>query len=274
MDALQVNLAQSHRLVTHEDTFHIHKSLGLLCLINFGYRLYSLLTTGSSGYEEYSTLNVTTLCIHASLHFSSFIFALSNKRNKTYNIIWPEARWHSMVFAYRSIIMILIHYYVTDCSYFIRCGVIILTMACADIVSRSVPSGTMTMRDNPYPKYVSPQMANVFNTVYAVSQLFATLNILVRDNDQIFWMLLPIQLSPFLMTLQKKGIINQAGWHLYYIVALAVNYAYYINVPDIQPPVSRIVAILAILRFRFRINKYLLWSSIFFVYAGRVSLGC
>jgi hypothetical protein len=28
------------------------------------------------------------------------------------------------------------------------------------------------------------------------------------------------------------------------------------------------------LRFRFRINKYLLWSSVFFVYAGRLSLGC
>lgn len=273
MDALNINLDQSHRLVTHEDVFHIHKCLGALCLLNFAYRLSIMLWSGgvSSGYNEFTVFNVFTLVIHAALHVSSFIFAISQKRNKKYNIIWPEARWHSMIFAYRSIFAILIQY-VSMRTYFARCAIVIATMLATDYTTFTHTDANMkrtrTMRDNPYPGYVSENVIAVINTFYSVSQLFATIAIITRNNDQLFWVILPIQLSPFLMTLQKKGIINQAAWHMYYTLALAVNYAGYIALPDLVPTSPIVVCCFAVLRFYFGVNKYILWCIVFGIYFG------
>ena len=104
-----VVLSQVHRLITHEDRhiMHIHKTLGVLVLGHIFYRMNLIIKLGDSGLAA-SPWTPLWLVIHALLHVSSFQFRLPSKRNRTYNIIWPEFRLHSMIFAYRSILSVLL----------------------------------------------------------------------------------------------------------------------------------------------------------------------
>lgn len=275
-EALYVNFWQFRRLVTHEDAKfgHLHKILGSLVLYNFGYRLWKFVSTGEMGFDR-SFATLFWIIVHASLHVSSFEFILPSKRNKVYNIIWPEMRWHSMVFAYRSLIlmffmwlsmndMVLSHQAVA----YLRGPIVIATMAAADYAtwfykSKSLVDQTdSTMRGNPYPPYVPSLAVAVHNMFYSVSQVLATANILYRGFNAVFLQLLAIQTAPFGMTLVKKGILKQAGWHWTYTVALLINYMYGHMVPDDLTHVSywTTVVVFSIARFRYNVNKYVLWS--------------
>lgn len=277
-DSLYLNVFQYRRLFTHEDSsfLHIHKILGILTLGSFVYRSIQTFKYGEMQWDPSTPL---WICIHAALHLTSFQFALPNRRNRVYNIIWPEMRWHTMIFAYRSIITMIflwmastnrISSYLADLS---RGPIIILTMMCADVVTHyykkqgSTGKDDSTMRGNPYPSYISPSVQRVINLAYSFSQVMATMVILSsRSIDAVFILLLPIQIAPFLMTLVKKGVINQAGWHFYYSFAIVWNYVLaYVRdgTNNIIPPLAMypiLGTIFAFGRFYFRINKYLLWS--------------
>lgn len=120
------------------------------------------------------------------------------------------------------------------------------------------------MRDNPYPEYIPKWTITLHNYFYSISQVFATMNILTcKDIDKIFLLLIPIQTAPFGMTLVKKGIIDQSGWHVYYTIALLINY---LSVPHTILIPNKLYWILSLifslLRFKYRVNKYILWSLI------------
>ena len=108
--------------------------------------------------------------------------------------------------------------------------------------------------------------------------------------DRVFLLLLPIQTAPFCMTLVKKGVITQAGWHLYYTLALLANYALALT-PLLHgssssteeggicsdcswcTPIPRAMyATLALAfvtgRFVLRRNKYALWTAVIIVCAA------
>ena len=256
-DSLYFNPQQLHRLVTHEDGnfFHLHKISGALVLFNFIYRSWNWYTTGTLGFDSsYSTL--FWIFAHMFLHVTSFEFHLSKKRNMTYNIIWPEMRWHSMIFAYRSLFIMLSSWFDT---HYLRGPIVILTMIAADLVTSYYKNEKTTMRGNPYPNYVDKNFIKVHNLFYSISQIFATMNMLFRGNDLVFLALIPIQTAPFCMTLVKKGIINQMGWHFYYTVALLVNY-YYAFCDGIHVNTMKIMICMVIIgRFYMGLNKYLLW---------------
>jgi hypothetical protein len=86
------------------------------------------------------------------------------------------------------------------------------------------------------------------------------MNMLFRGNDLVFLALIPIQTAPFCMTLVKKGIITQMGWHIYYTAALLINYYYALCDGIHVPPFKILVAIVILGRFYAKLNKYLLWS--------------
>jgi len=268
---MKFNIYQSHRLVTHEDSkyFHAHKILGIGCLTHFGYRIYHGVKYGDLGFSNDVT---TLLCIlmHGLLHISSFQFILPNRKNKVYNIIWPEARWHSMIFAYRSLFAMLAIYMheshillYNPLMLFICRGVIVyLTMIFADIVTHKYKMlDTTTMRDNPYPPDTPKWLIFVLNIFYSISQVFATFSMLVYNKNAIFLTLIPIQTAPFGMTLVKKGIIDQMGWHISYINALLISYLYGIyTYHDYDHFITHLVIMFIIGRFVFRFNKYALWT--------------
>ena len=275
-----LNVGQFHRLVTKEDAvfFHAHKLLGFACLFNFIYRVYLLHTTGS--------VNLTTsywtpvwIAIHSLLHITSFQFHVSTVRNRKYNIIWPEMRWHTLIFSFRSLItMAMIWLSMTSyISYklqeYTRGAIVLLTIYTADVVTEYYKNDNTTMRDMPYPDYVPKWFITLHNYFYSISQVLATMNVLCqRDIDRVFLILIPIQTAPFGMTLVKKGIIDQAGWHVYYTIALLLNFIYASDNKLI--PMTTFMAcsfIFSILRFKYHMNKYLLWSAITIVQLSYVS---
>ena len=277
-DSLYVNPQQSHRLVTHEDAkfAHAHKILGVLCLSHFFYRMYQFATQGPQFFDK-SLYTLGWIVMHAGLHVSSFEFILPSRRNKTYNTIWPEMRWHSLIFAYRSIAAMTVLWaqangYINDhITMYLRSFIVIATMLAADYTTQhykkkgAVDAKDSTMRGNPYPSYVSPRFAKVLNLFYSTSQAFATMVILSRGSESVFWLLLPIQTAPFLMTLEKKGIINQAGWHFWYTLAIAFTYVYNMKLPDecvLLETYRWLTLLFCVGRFYCNMNKYFLWSSL------------
>ena len=56
-------IKNTHKLVTHEDPFHIHKTMGTLTLVNYAYRV-------STQQFDLNFGTVLMLCIHiAPLHY-------------------------------------------------------------------------------------------------------------------------------------------------------------------------------------------------------------
>ena len=267
-----------HRLVTHEDRnyYHAHKILGVLVLGNYAYRIFAWLYYGSMQLEEAST--PLWLLIHAALHLTSFQFHLSTKRNRSYNIIWPEMRWHTMIFAYRSIIALTLQW-LADWGYIplvvndlLRGPLVLLTILSADIATDYYSNigiiDSTTMRGNPYPSWVPVWYTKYHNLFYSVSQVLSTMNILTyREMGRLFNIMLPIQTAPFCMTLVKKGIIDQFAWHFYYTAALLFNYVYGAKT-DYPTPIVPLwfywsaIGVFVVARFGFKHNKYILWTYI------------
>lgn len=279
-DIAYVNAKQIRRLVTHEDGefFHAHKVFGVMSLGNYIYRLASQAIFGTMFFDT-SYWTLASIFVHAMMHVTSFQFLIPSRRNRVYNIIWPEMRWHSLVFAYRSLLMMcvlwsawigMIPTYVTP---WIRGPLVLATMALADsitsyyILMDAITETDTTMRTNPYPSYISTAFARMYNLMYSTSQVFGTMNILCRDMGSIFLIILPIQIAPFGMTLVKKGIITQAGWHLWYSLAIFANYWYATTMKRSDIAGLETFYITGMLffttgRFIFHKNKYALWGTI------------
>ena len=279
-EALKVDLRQAHRLVTHEDArfMHLHKVFGVAALAHFAYRGWLWSAEGPTtglGLDDGSWATLALLAAHAALHLSSFQFALPTRRNLAYNTIWPEMRWHSMFFAYRSIAALLVMWLQQNgtvgaaAAFACRGLAVLATMAAADAATRHYrraggpTAASSSIRDNPYPDWAPAWSRTALATAYSASQVFGTLMVLFRPEGPVFWTLLPIQVAPLLMTLVKKGIIAPAGWHLWYSLAVLVNFVYH-------PPYERLVcadmaqvaAVVIVCRFGLRVNKYMLWSAV------------
>lgn len=260
--------SQIHRLFTHEDRhiMHMHKTLGALVLGHIFYRMNLIIKFGDSGLAT-SPWTPFWMVIHALLHVSSFQFRLPEKRNRTYNIIWPEFRLHSMIFAYRSILSVLLMWMGGYWNHALRGPLVLGTMAAADAVSEWYGQDT-TMRANPYPAGTSQEFIVWHNRFYSMSQFGATMAIMFRGADSAFLALLPIQTAPFLMTLVKKGILNQAEWHIWYTVALLTNWIHALAGKGTDGNAVSTLTYMTIFfsataaRLHYRVNKYAIWGGI------------
>jgi hypothetical protein len=261
-----VKISQVHRLVTHEDSQYMHKILGVLVLGHLFYRMNLIFKLGISGLAT-SYWTPYWMGIHALLHVSSFQFRLPQKRNRVYNIIWPEFRLHSMIFAYRSIMSVMLIWVGGWWNHALRGPLVLGTMAAADIVTSLYGQDT-TMRANPYPNGTSEQFIVWHNRFYSMSQFGATMAIMCRGADSAFLALLPIQTAPFLMTLVKKGLLNQAEWHIWYTVALLTNWVHALVGKGTDDNMVSTLTYMAlflgatIARLRYRVNKYTIWTVV------------
>ena len=275
-----LNVSQLHRLVTKEDGvyFHVHKILGILVLGHFVFRGYNWVVSGNMGFDT-SLDTLGWIAVHTLLHVSSFQFALPQKRIKTYNVIWPEFRLHSMIFAYRSLIaMSIIWFRMTArismlAEVIARACLVLTTMFLADTVTKHfrtkglVGATETTMRTNPYPGWFPKHWIKYHNLFYSASQVLATMQCLTsKDIASPFVLLVAIQTAPFCMTLVKKGVIDQTGWHVYYTAALGVSYLYGnfgARLGCFVPRWLYWVISIAIMvgRFQLDLNKYFLWTT-------------
>lgn len=70
------------QLITHEDPGHIHKTLGLACLLSFLWRI-SMIGEDDMGFTKYPALTPPTILLHWSLTLSSLVFRIPAKRVKS-----------------------------------------------------------------------------------------------------------------------------------------------------------------------------------------------
>jgi hypothetical protein len=133
--------ANVHKLVTKEDGHygHIHKFIGIAALAHYAYRAYLLMTTGSMQFDA-GIFTLSCILLHMVLSVSSFIFKIPNNRINSAPMIYPEFRLHSIIFAYRSLIVMLLMWaskrWDTVLPLYFRGVVVMLTMVAADSVTK------------------------------------------------------------------------------------------------------------------------------------------
>lgn len=258
------------RLITHEDGkhYHIHKTLGMTAMAHYCYRAFIYCTSGTMAFNSYLS-TFAWVAVHFALSTTSFIFKIPRNRVRKAPMIWPEFRAHSVAFACRSLLAMVIALIVPHQYLGIANSInIIMTMLAADQITRYYASDRQetTMRDMPYPENWSITTQNAFTKYYAFSQVCATTYILFSKDPQFpFVILFPIQIAAFLMTCVRKGIIGPLGWHIGYAAALGLNYVYgyWEPEPAIGSRLLRwvIIMLFCLLRFKYRINKYILWTT-------------
>lgn len=215
-------------LFTDHDILNIHKILGFGCLAHYGYRFYNKFLYGSMMFDDNSVTTYIAPLAHLTLSLSSFIFPVPVYRFHTKAIIWRELQLHNIIFTSRSVCMMYHTLFFKDLNtyyYYSRLGIVLLHHYLADIVTQKYQhKDKTTTRDIPY------DTKNTFipylnKKYYAISQLFAICGILLSTNYETgFGIMFPIQLSTFLMTLVRKNIISNNGWHIFYAISLSFSY--------------------------------------------------
>lgn len=101
-------------------------------------------------------------------------------------MIYPEFRLHSTIFAYRSLIVMLLQWaslrFHTVYPLYLRGIVVLVTMICADAVTKAYKDQGTTMRGMPFPEYVPEILRNSLNLFYSVSQIFATAEVIFGNH--------------------------------------------------------------------------------------------
>ena len=249
-------------LITYQDGkfAHLHKTFGFISLTHF------LARFGEFFVNRHMMFTPTAwffIFAHLFLSWSSFIFHLPVIRSVQAPMIWPEFRAHSILFATRSLIAmsLTLRGISTPWTRYVN---IMTTMALADVATRYYKVTVTTMRDMPFPDWVTQKARDRVNLYYSVSQVLATAGLLFSPSmERALFILFPIQIAAFLMTLVRKNIISPLSWHVLYAASLGLNYVHGALARDELPVWFYIGSLLfCVFRFRFRWNKYLLWGLI------------
>jgi hypothetical protein len=267
------------QLITKEDPNHLHKSLGMLILISYIYRLYYVVTSTESdmGFVSNPQYTVPTIILHFLLNASSFIFKIPSKRISSGYRIWPEYRLHSLVFLCRNLAFMLLFYMEQqyyNAEEYHRWNIIIIlaTMAAADWSSYSQgPNHTSGFAR----ELDVPAIVKYF---FSMAQLGATAMILhgQRRYTMHFIMVIIIQGNAFLMTVRRKNLASHALLtSIYGAALLGAGFVAWLEYSRAGMNTVRAVSIVGfmatILRTGPRVpilsivqnNKYLLWISLY-----------
>ena len=262
------SLNNIYKLSTKEDEYHLHKSLGTFCLVNFIYRFYLLLSTSSM--QLNTPFAIYSVIGHGILSISSLQFHISNTRNASKPMIYPEFRMHSILFGLRSVIITIMYYFEWNYKYIIAVCYSVLflseyitkTYGRTKItygITKKCGSEDKTMRNMPFEPTVSNEDKTNITNMHSLMQIGATVFMLGNINSA-FSPLFAIQTAAFLMTLVRKSIITTNTWHLCYTIGLFMNYLLF---PTFSPSfilyLNFVVNIHQYVVFPNKINKYMAW---------------
>jgi len=270
-------------LISKHDPYHVHKTLGLLGILNFLFRVvYHFVYGYTFGDQESRVTLFGSLAVHTGLSVTALLLPLPVRRMFTKPMIWPEFRLHNIVFALRHVIATFfivsgVHSYVTShgvgATLLYRLAIVLIPCAVADIVTTKY--GDLEKRTTnamPYPKRSLVEHQVATKAFYAGSQFMATAMAATDDADAAFWPVLAIQLAAFCMTLVRKGILDSHHYHLIYSVALLMPSMMFFrsslegnktNVYNFMMW-SLIGYVTKEVRLRTGINKYFLWMMAVF----------
>ena len=251
------------RLMTKQDKFNIHKSLGVLSICNFIYRyVYVYMSQGNLGYDG-SIIDWLSMIIHTTLACTSIFFHVPKKRipDKPM-VIYEEYRLHAMIFTLRCFFVFVLAtlfpskpLYVTPC-------IIGLHHYQADRITIKYGSpGNTAVRSTSDRMKISDFYKKI-SLFYSFYQFLAIASHLVyneRSADLGFNALIAIQSSAFLMTLYKKKAITGKSHMLGYSGCLILSSYHIIRLIDTYTLFLTIIAFL--MRIKLNLNKYVIWCG-------------
>ncbi len=274
------------KLFTREDSFHVHKTLGMAALCSYLYRIshFGKRDMGfcpTSESSDYQVITILTLFVHVCLNISSFEFHIPAKRIQSDGgRIWPQYRFHSLVFTCRGLLCIALNafYYnqpklsqsshgstflLPHGNYFVVIGTILV----GDIASNywvQYPSNSIRdLKASPMIKYY-----------FSVMQFLATGVSLVgiRRCSLHYYMVMVVQVTAFLMTLRRKNLVSHEKNVILYALLLAGGFAVGIYETYVWDPAQELLwtsAFLgmtaAVLRILCGMNKYVIWTILHIV---------
>jgi hypothetical protein len=143
--------------------------------------------------------------------------------------------------------------------YITRLGIVVVHHYLADLISNKYQNyNKTTTRDIPH-NIQNKTITDINKKFYATSQIVATTNLLITNNqDNAFAIMFPIQFSTFLMTLVRKGYINNNTWHILYGLSLTLPYLINYNaITNINANTKLYITLLHIfMRLILKTNKY------------------
>jgi hypothetical protein len=262
------------KMVTKEDPWHIHKTLGILCMLSFLFRLVQI-GEFDMGFNSFPHLTLPTIVLHLLLNLTALNFKIPAKRIASGYRIWPQYRLHSLAFLSRSLLTMLIIYYedllqVDEPNYDLNLLLVLAGMVTADIASASTQAQyrSNTIRD------LDAGRAVQFGFVLA--QFYGTAVVLygMRRYTIPMMSVIVIQGNAFLMTVRRKNLGSHNTLVAIYGAALMICAG--VSVYEFRRESMsclRIVATCGQLAFLMRTaplplafqplqNKYVVWSTV------------
>lgn len=239
------------KLLSHHDRYHSHAILGLLALLHFAYRFYTVLIEQRESFSP-GFWSAATLLVHVFLHVLSFQFELPRNRIWTKPMIWREFRVHNAIFAYRHLVVL-----------------VLVACKAADVTTEMIGSTEMrTTNAMPYPKSTPRPVEEMVKTFYAKSQFAATSIAAFGTPSLSFCSVLAIELASLLMTLVRKGLIEARTYHIVYATSLFAMFPCIVatlHCGDAAMEMAAfrglmVCAVAVDLRLKHRIDKYVAWG--------------
>jgi NAD(P)H-flavin reductase len=271
---LEYNKTKISKLITHEDKFHIHKTMGVISLLNYFYLLFDCFYSGATAEMTLRIPDggfIGLTWVHTILSLSALQFLIPRTRTGILPMIWQEFRAHSIVFAVRSFLIINALYFLFDSkedrisvtAIAVRIAIVLLAMKLADISTDYLRENRKetTTATMPYWSDCPAYLQNIIKYFYTHSQFMATTVCLFADIPYILAVAFPIQIASFLMTLVRKNLISAFWYHALYGASLFM--VYLINAADYRLyPIIILGAALIYIRIHLKLNKYILWTLV------------
>ena len=268
------NNTKISKLFTHEDYLNMHKILGFVTLCNVIYSVFDLYYSGFKGVFTLRKINLSfflLLTIQLSLSLSSLQFNVPTNVNYTTISIGQEYRLHSIIFVVRHyIIIIFLHFFENNMfSHFFLTTIVLLNMYFADLASKYCKPLNdklgFKIASLPFWSNCNTVFQSIITNFYTLVQIYITF-LLVSGKINIEINLIAIfiiQITAFMGTLSKKGIINNFYWHFFYLLEYLIFGIGFTNNSSIINFKNLLFSfIIWIFRTKLNVNKFFLWSCV------------
>lgn len=241
---------------------HFHKFFGLLALINC-IMYVTPWHDNAVAYFGKERLMILS-CVHVILALSSFEFKVPRARNGLYTI-YREMQLHTIVFTMRSWSVMVGAWVFGIENMVYRCMYVLFWHVLADVATKyfAPPSGETTIRravngEKGYKNH--GKLVHFALFIFSFSQLVGTFMMMVDTPNAVrnaMFVMTPVQVSAFLGTLVRKGYCrSETSFAIYWTILLPIFFYHHW-----APIEVAFVAAVGVLRFKLRMNKYIMWVS-------------
>jgi hypothetical protein len=273
--------ANLRKLSTHEDHFHVHKTLGSLSLLSFVYRYGIVYTkTGTLGFDGTVFDWLSILC-HSALAVSSLLFRVPRRRITGQPlIVYEEYRQHAILFTLRSacVWVAATTMVASTLRWAAPCLVAVHHLAVDRVTAIHGTPGNTAVRSTSNIRLAAFNRMWFLGLVpraYSFYQFLALASLILpspRPADLAFNVIIAIQSSVFLMTLYRKRIIRGYGHLLGYSLCLVLSGFYIFRTAPHYVPIAAATGMaLRIALPSGRVTKYVVWACVWLLFGCYVT---